>query len=192
MSWHHDESMDTSQQLLDSHVEAVSHNDHESSSDRGVEESQLDEGRISELAGRNDIELRSIPNSRDSPDDSKLRNFETENPTETVDAAKKLKRHFAAVWLASIFALFTIFTWIITCVLCYKPVQFGSYYDKTGKYTPSQYSNNDGWRKFSRVMLQVLSNVSIPVTSAVCARAVVIYSQKTTQVSNLPTLNSTC
>lgn len=91
--------------------------------------------------------------------------------------SRLLQSHTMALWLVSMFAAVTIFAWTITCVLSYKPIQFGTYYDKTGKYNRKQYDGNDRWRRLSRVLMSLLSNVSIPLTSAICARAVAVYCQ---------------
>ena len=174
MSWHHNgsESVGTSK-LLDHHGEAASANGHGHWSDRGASESQPDDG-VSKHAAQHDIELRSVSSSRGSPNVSKAREIKTE---QTMEVARNLERRFTALWLAAVFAVFTILTGIITYVLCYKPIQFSRYYDQSGKYIPSQYSNNDGRRRFPQVSLHVLSNLSIPVTSAICARAVVTLSE---------------
>ena len=69
-----------------------------------------------------------------------------------------------------------------TWVLCYRPIPFGTYQGRTSKYIKSHYDNNDRWTKFSRILLQVVSNVSVsmPVTSAMCAKAVAAYCQRGT------------
>lgn len=103
------------------------------------------------------------------------------------DQTRLLQRHTMALWLISMFAAVTIFAWTITCVLCYKPIQFGTYYDRTGRYTRKQYDGNDRWRKLSRVLMSLVSNVSIPVTSAICARAVAVYTQSCSKLRK-PTL----
>ena len=118
-----------------------------------------------------------------APQDRQERSSRESQKTETVsDHQKLLKRHTLALWLVSMFALVTIFAWTITCVLCFKPIQPGTYYDRFGKYTREQYSNNDRWRRLSRVLISLLTNVSIPVTSAICARAVAVYCQRSSKL----------
>ena len=92
--------------------------------------------------------------------------------------SKKLERHTVSLWLASSFAIASIFIWAIACTLTYKPVQFETYFDTTGRFSRGQFEQNDRWRRVSRVGLQVLGTLSIPLTSAVCARAVVVYCQR--------------
>ena len=93
-------------------------------------------------------------------------------------SSKELKRHTMSLWLASAFAIASIFIWAITCTLSYKPVQFETYFDTTGKFSRGQFEQNDQWRRVSRVGLQVLGTLSIPLTSTICARAVVVYCQR--------------
>ena len=118
-----------------------------------------------------------------APRDRQERSSRESQRTEIVsDHQKLLKRHTLALWLVSMFALITIFAWTITCVLCFKPIQPGTYYDRFGNYAREQYSNNDRWRRLSRVLISLLNNVSIPVTSAICARAVAVYCQRTSKL----------
>ena len=94
------------------------------------------------------------------------------------NSSKKLERHPMSLWLASAFAIASIFIWAITCTLSYKPVRFETYFDTTGRFSRGQYEQNDRWRRVSRVGLQVLGTLSIPLTSAICARAAVVYCQR--------------
>ena len=92
--------------------------------------------------------------------------------------SKELQHHTLSLSLASAFAAGTIIIWAITCTLSYKPIQIRTYLDTTGQYSRSQFEQNDRWRRVSRVGLQVLATLSIPLTSAVCAGATVVYCQR--------------
>ena len=107
----------------------------------------------------------------------------SKSPAQKNNSSKKLERHTLSLWLASAFAIASIFTWAITCTLTYKPVRFETYYDTTGQFSRGQFEQNDRWRRVSRVGLQVLATLSIPLTSAVCARAVVVYCQQSSNKS---------
>ncbi|KAG8526396.1 uncharacterized protein KY384_000390 [Bacidia gigantensis] len=102
----------------------------------------------------------------------------SKSTTRKNESFKKLERHTLSLWLASAFAIVSIFTWAITCTLSYKPVRFETYHDSIGRFSKGQFEENDRWRRVSRVGLQVLGTLSIPLTSAVCARAVVVYCQR--------------
>ena len=94
------------------------------------------------------------------------------------NSSKMPERHTMPLWLASAFAIASIFIWAITCTLSYKPVQFETYSDTIGQFSRDQFERNDQWRRVPRVGLQVLGTLSIPLTSAICARAVVVYCQR--------------
>ena len=104
------------------------------------------------------------------------------------DSAKKFERHTLSLWLASAFAIVSILIWAITCTLSYKPIQFKTYFDTSGLYTRTQYEENDWWRRVSRVGLQVLGTLSIPLTSSTCASAVVVYCQQSS-IKSQPTMS---
>ena len=93
-----------------------------------------------------------------------------------------------SLWLASAFAIASIFIWAITCTLSYKPVQFKTYFDTTGQFSRDQFEQNDRWRRVSRIGLQALGTLSIPLTSAVCTKAVVAYSQRSSN-NRQPTIS---
>lgn len=92
--------------------------------------------------------------------------------------ARELQRHRLGLWLVLVYSVSTIFTWTITCVLCYRPVTLPTYYDPGSDYTRAQYDSNDRWRRLTRVTSALVGSVTIPVTSAVCAKAAVVYCQK--------------
>lgn len=94
------------------------------------------------------------------------------------DVSKKLERHNMSLWLASAFSIASVVIWAITCTLSYKPIQFKNYFDADGRYSSGQFEQNDRWRKVSRIGLQILGTLSIPLTSAVCTSAVVVYCQR--------------
>lgn len=92
--------------------------------------------------------------------------------------ARDLESHSLGLWLVLVYSVLTTLTWIITCVLCYRPVTIPTYYDPDSEYTRAQYDSNDLWRRRTKVISALLGSVTIPVTSAICAKAAVIYCQK--------------
>lgn len=90
---------------------------------------------------------------------------------------RKLLRRSSGFWLISSYAIVVIISWAFACVLCYKPIAFASYQDQTGKYTRRQFEANDWARKVIKTSIALVGAVSIPITSAICARAVVLYCQ---------------
>ena len=97
---------------------------------------------------------------------------------------RELQRHSLGLWLVLVYSILTAFTWIITCVLCYRPVTIPTYYDPDSDYTRAQYDNNDLWRRGAKVASALIGSVTIPVTSAICAKAAVVYCQKSSSPHN--------
>ena len=102
----------------------------------------------------------------------------SKSPAQNNNSFKKLHRHTTSLWLASAFAIASIFIWAITCTLSYRPVEFETHLDTTGRFSRGQYEQNDRWRRVSRVGLQVIGTLSLPLTSAICSGAVVVYCQR--------------
>lgn len=98
--------------------------------------------------------------------------------------ARKLQRHSVGLWLVLVYSVSTTVTWIITCVLCYRPVTIPTYYDPDSDYTRAQYDSNDLWRRRTKVASALIGSVTIPVTSAICAKAAVVYYQKNSNPHN--------
>lgn len=102
----------------------------------------------------------------------------------TSPIAQELRYHLGGLWLILIYSVVLVLTWIMTCVLCYKPLAFETYYDQTGKYSRKQYENNDWARKVIRTILSILAAVNIPITSTICAKAVVVYCSSPPKAKN--------
>ncbi len=92
--------------------------------------------------------------------------------------AGEVKKHSLALWLILLYAFIAILAWTITCVLCYQPIGIPTYFDQAGNYSRSRYETTDNWRKASSVGLSILGVISIPVTSAICAKAAAVYCQR--------------
>lgn len=92
--------------------------------------------------------------------------------------AGEIKKHSLALWLIVLYALIAILSWTITCILCYQPIGVPTYFDQSGNYSRSHYETTDNWRKAASVGLSILGVISIPVTSAICAKAAAVYCQR--------------
>ena len=92
--------------------------------------------------------------------------------------AGEAKKHRLALWLMLLYAFVATLSWTITCILCYRPIGVPTYYDQVGNYTRSHYETTDNWRKAASIGLSVLGVISIPVTSAICAKAATVYCQR--------------
>ena len=93
--------------------------------------------------------------------------------------AGEVKKHSLALWLILSYAFIAILSWTITCVLCYQPIGVPTYFDQSGNYSRSHYETTDNWRKAASVGQSILGVISIPVTSAICAKAAAVYCQRT-------------
>ena len=92
--------------------------------------------------------------------------------------AGELKKHNLALLLILVYAFIAILSWSITCVLSYQPIGVPTYFDQTGNYSKSHYETTDNWRKAASIGQSIVGVISIPVTSAICAKAVAVYCQR--------------
>ena len=92
--------------------------------------------------------------------------------------AGELRKHSLALLLILVYAFVAILSWSITCVLSYQPIGVPNYYDQSGNYSQSHYETTDNWRKAASVGQSVVGVISIPVTSAICAKAAAVYCQR--------------
>ena len=92
--------------------------------------------------------------------------------------AGEAKKHRLALWLIFLYAFVAIFSWTVTCILCYRPIGVPTYFDQVGNYTRSHYETTNNWRKAASIGLSILGVISIPVTSAICAKAATVYCQR--------------
>ena len=97
-------------------------------------------------------------------------------------AAGELQKHTLGLWLMILYAIVAILSWSITCVLCYQPIGIPTYFDQVGNYSRSQYESSKGWRKAASVGSSITAAISIPVTSAICAKAAAVYCQRKSDV----------
>ena len=90
--------------------------------------------------------------------------------------AMKLRYHRLKLWLILLYTAGTCFSWTVTCILCYRPIRLATYRDK-GTYTKRQYEDNDWWTTVARITSAIVSAMTIPATSAICAKTAVAYCQ---------------
>ena len=117
-------------------------------------------------------------------------NQDTGTPIRTAQdrAAGELKKHTLALLLVLVYAFVAILSWSITCVLSYQPLGIPTYFDQSGNYSRRHYETTDNWRKAASVGQSIVGVISIPVTSAICAKAAAVYCQRRSDV-NMPSLS---
>ena len=92
---------------------------------------------------------------------------------------RELKKHTLALYLILVYAFIAILSWSITCVLSFQPIGVPTYFDQSGNYSKSHYEMTDNWRKAASVGQSIVGVISIAVTPAICAKAVAVYCQRT-------------
>ncbi len=93
--------------------------------------------------------------------------------------AEPLERQPWALWLLSLYAIAAVPSWAVTGWLSFRPIGISAYDDvQTAEYPSlADWDHNDRWRRAANIGLSIVAAVGIPVTSAICAKATVIYCQ---------------
>ena len=90
--------------------------------------------------------------------------------------ARDLQHHSLSLGLIFLFAFFAILSWAVTCILCYRPIGASGYYEQTKENNLiADWKTSDRWRRLAKVVSAIVGSISIPVTSAICAKAAAVY-----------------
>ncbi|KAI9923767.1 hypothetical protein ASPWEDRAFT_700754 [Aspergillus wentii DTO 134E9] len=101
----------------------------------------------------------------------------------------RIHRLTYVIWLVLFYAALVLFSWIVICKLNYRPITANHYgvwvwNDDNNGYgwshddvIQAQYQRNEKWYKAAQVIQSVASVLTIPLTSAVCSSAAVVYLQ---------------
>ncbi|RDW61837.1 uncharacterized protein DSM5745_10509 [Aspergillus mulundensis] len=97
-------------------------------------------------------------------------------------------RSFYALFLALFYAALVLAPWVIVCLLTDRPIAGQRYGALTGRdsnydsYDPSKnqsvYEKSERWYHAARVIQAIASVLTLPLTSAICASAAVIFMQR--------------
>lgn len=112
-----------------------------------------------------------------------------------------LQRSVYIVFLVLLYAAAALYAWVIICILAHRPIDgkaYGgdilhSWHALPGSdYTVNEYlallfAKSERYLRAARVVLSLVSVLSIPLTSAVCSQAAVVYIQRK-RGNNVPTL----
>lgn len=105
----------------------------------------------------------------------------------------KLHRSTYIVLIVLFYASISIFSWVVICILVYHPIKLQHYdvwvgedgmgsgrrYDGSWKFiAPDLYRNSETWFRTARVLQSMMSILTIPIASAVCGSAAVVYAQR--------------
>lgn len=100
-----------------------------------------------------------------------------------------LHRSAYVLILVLLYAGLAVFAWVVTCILTFRPItakHYGAwifnkdndgYGSVSAKYIPSLFTKNQRWYRAARVLQSIVSVLTIPLTSAVCSSAAVIFVQ---------------
>ena len=93
--------------------------------------------------------------------------------------AESLERQSWALWLLFLYAIAAVPSWTVICWLSYRPIGISAYDDVRNTLFTSfaDWKHSDRFRRAANVGLSIIAAVGIPVTSAICAKATVIYCQ---------------
>ena len=101
-----------------------------------------------------------------------------------------LHRSVYVLILVLLYMSMAVFAWVVTCILTFRPItarHYGAWIvndDNNGygwvstKHIPSLFIMNETWYRAARVLQSVVSVLTIPLTSAVCSSAAVIFVQQ--------------
>ncbi|PHH64963.1 hypothetical protein CDD81_3600 [Ophiocordyceps australis] len=94
------------------------------------------------------------------------------------------------VLLASCYAGAAVFAWAATCISTVRPIFADSYEYKVMSRlnTPDAYVKSERFLKMARVVGTTVSVITIPLTSAICAQAAVVFLQQPRRSGQSPTL----
>ncbi|KAJ5172624.1 hypothetical protein N7492_005217 [Penicillium capsulatum] len=108
--------------------------------------------------------------------------------------ATEISRSRWVLWLVAFYSTLVLFSWTVVCLLNYRPVTAASYQKYPNNRSPNpqapswigpissqpmraKYDSNERWYKAVQVIQSIVGLLTIPITSAVCSSAVVVYLQ---------------
>ncbi|KAF2471216.1 uncharacterized protein BDR25DRAFT_223473, partial [Lindgomyces ingoldianus] len=105
----------------------------------------------------------------------------------------KLHRSVYIVIVVILYAAVSLFAWVVTCILVYHPMtlqhydiwlgqdgmgQGEDYNERWGHTASDLYQKSEKWFQTARVLQSIVNILTIPVASAVCGSAAVVYAQR--------------
>ena len=115
--------------------------------------------------------------------------FDQEDQTQEAisPSSTRLRRSGYIPFLVFIYIGFALFSWIVTCYLSFHPIPTNAYgvvsnteHDLTtgGRSLHHLYAENERWYHTARIIQSIVSVLTIPLTSAACSSAAVIFIQQ--------------
>lgn len=110
-----------------------------------------------------------------------------------------LQRSVYIVFLVLLYAAAALYAWVIICILTHRPIDGKAYGEDIwqhalphGDHTVTEYlallfAKSERYLRAARIVQSLVSVLTIPLTSAVCSQAAVVYIQRK-RGNNVPTL----
>lgn len=147
----------------------------------------------------------------EGPHDAFCQTKEVDNPPISRDtlvsipSTPRIRRQLLPLSLSIFYTTLMLFFWVITAILCIKPIKGSGWYDSYSFFGPYyfqdselgtgfgcdpdmyfidlQVTTNDRWRRMVRMVSSILSILAIHISSAICSRGAVVYLQNRKQQS---------
>jgi hypothetical protein len=143
-------------------------------------------------------------NGTNMPRDAFGQPREVDNPSISRDTLVSIpstprKRRLLPLTLSIFYTLLMLFFWVVTAILCLRPIKGSGWYDSYSFFEPCYFQDgvsrwgflckerigdiglevtvNDRWRRMARMIGSILSVAAVPISSAICSRGAVVYLQ---------------
>lgn len=113
---------------------------------------------------------------------------ESQELRNTNPPSAKLHRSGYILCLVVLYVGLAIFAWVVTCYLTFRPITTSHYDLRAGdnsNYNPSEssdpnplFTRNERWYHAARIIQSIVTVSTIPLTSAVCSSAAVVFIQQ--------------
>lgn len=118
------------------------------------------------------------------------------DPNINLQRSTRLHRSSSVLFLVLIYSTITILSWVVTCILTFRPMTAHHYgvwiwnadndwYGWSPTYLHNRMLQNERWFVAMRTLRAIAAVLTLPVASAVCASAAVIFVQRSTSQSHL-------
>ena len=119
-----------------------------------------------------------------------LPSYSSEANNSLSEATAYPTRHYHVSFAVLAYICLALFAWISTCILSFRPFFWPTYFaDTTQTLGYSDlghlYSKNQRWFQATRVLQSIVSVLAIPLTSAICAKAAVVFTQRSSRRTSL-------
>jgi hypothetical protein len=83
-----------------------------------------------------------------------------------------------SLYLLALYLPFSIIPWVLTCVIDIRPINYPSYINQTGSYTPEGLARTTNVSSAIRILNSINSLITVPLVSSLLAHATIVYTQR--------------